>query len=286
MGTLIALLFFGNISLAKETPTYFEVYERIFLRNCRACHKAPEPSAGLDVTTYDTLMQKKVIVPFKPDESLLFKKVYQGEMPKGEDPLPDEDIEYLREWILAGAPDALPSINPVVKKLTPSVVPLTGNIQIKIEGENLDKVKLIKFEGLVCKDLKLINVTSITCVVPPSEKEGTLDLVIETEGQNFLFEKMLEFRVPLSPSYHSLFVNIFKPRCVVCHSGENSPKGLDLSNYESMMAHRRAVIPFDLKRSRVYKKTFEGEMPKNSNRLSNLEVDTIGKWILQGAIKD
>ena len=67
--------------------------------------------SGLDVRQRDTLLKGgkrgPAIKPGKPDESLLFQAAsHQGElkMPAGsKEPLPKEELEILRHWILAGA---------------------------------------------------------------------------------------------------------------------------------------------------------------------------------------
>ena len=81
----------------------------IFKQNCFECHGAAKES-GLDLRT-DATLQKggrtgKVVVPHKPEESLLYKAVmHEGDlqMPDGKEQLPASDRDVIKRWIEAGA---------------------------------------------------------------------------------------------------------------------------------------------------------------------------------------
>jgi hypothetical protein len=81
---------------------YDSLKSAIFSRKCVACH-APGGNGfwAFDVTSYRGVMVD--VTPGKPDESELFKQVFDGKMPKGS-PLPPEEVELIRQWILIGAP--------------------------------------------------------------------------------------------------------------------------------------------------------------------------------------
>ena len=54
-----------------------------------------------------------MIVPGKPDESYLVQQITpadgKAEMPKEKDPLSEDEIKKIREWIAAGAKDDTPA---------------------------------------------------------------------------------------------------------------------------------------------------------------------------------
>jgi mono/diheme cytochrome c family protein len=76
---------------------------------CVRCHGEKRQESGLDLRSRETILKGgesgSGLVPGKPDESLVFKRVRDGEMPpKGVDQLFPEEIVTLRQWIAAGAP--------------------------------------------------------------------------------------------------------------------------------------------------------------------------------------
>ncbi|MFM8314891.1 MAG: IPT/TIG domain-containing protein [Deltaproteobacteria bacterium] len=160
---------------------------------------------------------------------------------------------------------------------------LAGGYSIEITGNHFSAGMEVKIDNRVCEMVGAIEIDKIHCIVPPTAKPGKVSVKIDSQGQVVELENGFEYRPPLEPNYDSIYVNIFKPRCVGCHSGSQPPKQLDLSDYEAMMSHRRAIIPYDTHRSRVYKKVREGEMPRGGPPLSNLEIRTIAIWIQNGA---
>src|SRR5262245_45152146 len=81
---------------------------RAFLaRYCQRCHDGGGARGGFDfVLDRDRLVGRGLVVPGKPDASLLYERVSQGEMPPaGKSPRPAaQEVALLREWIAAGAP--------------------------------------------------------------------------------------------------------------------------------------------------------------------------------------
>ncbi len=81
----------------------------ILKANCFHCHgDEGKIKGGLDVRLRHLIAkggeQGAAIVPGKPEQSLLFTMVRDGEMPKGEGKkLPPEKVELLRQWIAGGA---------------------------------------------------------------------------------------------------------------------------------------------------------------------------------------
>ncbi len=98
-------------------------------RACRnsTCHGGPFPSSGYDLRTYEGIFGPGVwarslnaceVVPGNPDASLLLEKLgssprFGQRMPMNREPLSQEEIEQIRQWILEGAlNDATPTVTP------------------------------------------------------------------------------------------------------------------------------------------------------------------------------
>lgn len=114
-----------------SSVTFARIDEEILKPRCTfACHSGGEFAAGgldLEVEPRAALVEQNAtaavcvgggqrVVPFEPEASLLYLKVaakLESEpapcgdtMPPGSEPaLPEEQVELIREWIEAGAPD-------------------------------------------------------------------------------------------------------------------------------------------------------------------------------------
>jgi hypothetical protein len=91
---------------------YGSTLQPLFDQYCIECHAGPEAPNGLQLTSYEKLMQGaidgsgKVVVPGSADSSIIIRRL-KGlgvtRMPKGKPPLPDSLINRTAEWIEAGA---------------------------------------------------------------------------------------------------------------------------------------------------------------------------------------
>jgi len=102
------------LSTSHADVTYQETIRPLFQDSCLNCHNPDKQKAGLDLSTYDAAMDGsdngKVIEPGDPDKSLLIKVLTHEEepyMPKGGDKLPDTQIDLIRQWIQANAPEKI-----------------------------------------------------------------------------------------------------------------------------------------------------------------------------------
>lgn len=93
-------------------PTYAWISANVFSKRCAGCHSAEDPKGGVEVTTYDTLMNSLgldmvPIIPSKPEASGVCVTLRTEKMPKAENPplpkLSRETIEAICEWIGQGA---------------------------------------------------------------------------------------------------------------------------------------------------------------------------------------
>jgi hypothetical protein len=90
----------------------------ILLRRCTVCHGLRRHEAGLDLRTRSAMLRGgksgPAIVPGRPDESLLLKKIRAGEMPPRKrlvevsvQPITPAETEVLARWIAAGDPEVV-----------------------------------------------------------------------------------------------------------------------------------------------------------------------------------
>jgi mono/diheme cytochrome c family protein len=112
-----AIVASGSLVIAAPAPkpgavgplTFEKDIRPILKANCFHCHgEEGKMKGGLDVRLRHLIAkggeQGAAIVPGKPEKSLLFTMVRDGEMPKGEGKkLPPEKVELLRQWIAGGA---------------------------------------------------------------------------------------------------------------------------------------------------------------------------------------
>ncbi len=87
----------------------------ILARRCLACHHGAEKKGGLDLSSAKSALaggdSGTVLIPGKPNESLLWERVSKREMPPKK-PLPDEEQQVLERWIAGGAKWGTDPIDP------------------------------------------------------------------------------------------------------------------------------------------------------------------------------
>jgi WD40 repeat protein/mono/diheme cytochrome c family protein len=109
--------------------------------NCQGCHQPAKAEGKLVLTTHAGLLKagetgEVAVVPGNPDGGALIKQITprdgKAEMPKGKPPLSADEIERIRRWIAAGAPDDTPPAlgdrfsldNPPVYRAAPLITAL------------------------------------------------------------------------------------------------------------------------------------------------------------------
>ncbi len=90
-------------------PSYSADIGPLFMDQCVSCHGEETAEAGLRLDSYAASMQGSeygpVIEAGSPENSLLLDMIAAGEMPQEADPLDEDDVELVRDWIAAGAED-------------------------------------------------------------------------------------------------------------------------------------------------------------------------------------
>lgn len=120
-----------------EVPSEHDVLPILQMR-CTVCHGKRTQEGGLDLRTQAGRLKGgksgPALVPGKPEESLLMKRILSGEMPPPKmyveyavRPLTSTEVETLRRWIAAGAPTA-PKEAPAADE---AVEPLVGDADRK-----------------------------------------------------------------------------------------------------------------------------------------------------------
>lgn len=87
--------------------TYEGTFKALFNGRCTFCHSGPQAEAGLDLSSYETILQGSsdgpVVVSGNPDASLLIQRQSGPGEHFGQ--VLDDELVALREWIAAGLPE-------------------------------------------------------------------------------------------------------------------------------------------------------------------------------------
>lgn len=106
---IAAVLLGGKFGHAAEPPLSFDRdVEPILQANCYRCHGEKTRKAELDLTSAAGMRRGgetgRLVDPGKPEESLLYKMVREGQMPPPEnEPLSAAEVGTIRRWIAEGA---------------------------------------------------------------------------------------------------------------------------------------------------------------------------------------
>lgn len=83
--------------------------KEIFRAHCLECHGGVKTNGGVKVLDRTQLVRKEKVMPGKPEDSYLFQLVTAIDdsvmPPAGQPRLSTDDVEAIRKWIVAGAPD-------------------------------------------------------------------------------------------------------------------------------------------------------------------------------------
>ncbi len=104
---LVLILGFQNVEAQQNIAQ--EAY-LIFENSCNDCHAEGGSYTEQLLLEYPAIIEDGSVIPEDPDNSELYKRLLGPtenglQMPFNSDPLPPEQIETIRQWILAGAPD-------------------------------------------------------------------------------------------------------------------------------------------------------------------------------------
>jgi mono/diheme cytochrome c family protein len=91
--------------------------------------------------------------------------------------------------------------------------------------------------------------------------------------------------IPL-PTYAWISANIFKAKCMECHSGPGSDGGVDLSEYELFANDPTILKKGNPEESVLYDEIKTNDMPRKRTPLNEKEKLAIYEWIKKGALKE
>lgn len=163
---LLAILLTAASQLSAEEVDFSAKIQPLLARKCYACHGPDQQKSGLRFDDRRTLLAeadsgKAAVVPTKPDESELLKRVLSSDederMPPEGKPLTETEVALLREWVSQGAkytahwafqPIQQPEL-PAVKNPTWLEQPIDAFVLAKIEAQGLKPVAPAKSADLI-----------------------------------------------------------------------------------------------------------------------------------------
>ncbi|MGK0218741.1 MAG: hypothetical protein ACI9HE_002236 [Planctomycetota bacterium] len=118
MGGLLLLSSAMGIARQEQDPAQEVSFARdvlpIMRAQCQACHQPAKAEGGIILMNHAQLLvsidEMPLVVPGKPEESLLLDLIIADgdtppEMPVDRPPLTEQQVELIKRWIAAGAPD-------------------------------------------------------------------------------------------------------------------------------------------------------------------------------------
>ena len=119
-------LIVGSQHVSAQSPLAQNAYA-IFEASCLICHGPDGAYRETLLMEHSELIDGGTVVPGNPNASELYKRLLGdtergAQMPFGQPPLPDQSIDTIQRWILAGAPDWAATTTPLRSFITPREV--------------------------------------------------------------------------------------------------------------------------------------------------------------------
>jgi len=88
----------------KDAPAMltFSAVKPIFDANCVSCHGGPNPTRGLNLSSYESIMRSGAVKAGNPGASSVVRAITSGVMPP-RNPLRQADIDLITKWVADGA---------------------------------------------------------------------------------------------------------------------------------------------------------------------------------------
>ena len=90
---LIPLLEYAQVNYEADIQPIFNT------NNCINCHSGISPSAGIDLTNYESVMASGTVIDGDYENSLLWQVIESGYMPFGAPDVSNEEVNLLSQWI-------------------------------------------------------------------------------------------------------------------------------------------------------------------------------------------
>ena len=113
--TVLVVVGSSSFAVAADTPAELAKKARAILeQKCHACHGDGGSADGKlnYILDRNRLVKRRIIVAGRAVDSVLFRQVKTGTMPKGDEPLSKAELDTLRKWIDGGAVDFNPPVKP------------------------------------------------------------------------------------------------------------------------------------------------------------------------------
>lgn len=88
-------------------------------------------------------------------------------------------------------------------------------------------------------------------------------------------------------SFKNDVLPILQSRCVKCHGGQKTEKGLNVTDFQHLMAGSEkgpVVVASDAAASKMIQMVQQGKMPKMSAKLLPDQIQILVDWVNQGAL--
>jgi len=124
---LLAFYFFGCVTSKsplqnanKEQLKLAVDAQQVLLKHCQQCHGKGDSQSDKMLLEYGALIKDKFVRPWNAERSKLYKVIAKGDMPReekdappglfprydiGGPAVPEEELDLIRQWINAGAPN-------------------------------------------------------------------------------------------------------------------------------------------------------------------------------------
>lgn len=93
--------------------------------------------------------------------------------------------------------------------------------------------------------------------------------------------------LPEVVSFQQHVLPIFVERCSECHGDDNPEEGLEVTSYRTLMLgsiYGSVIKPGDPDGSYLFDQIATGKMPKRGDSLTAAQIETVRRWIEQGAL--
>ena len=108
---MICIAIIPSLALAQSDANLAQKAKKVLQTHCYRCHgENGQAEGGVNyILDAKLLAARGKIIPGAPEKSSLLKRVLAGDMPADDGPLAVDQIQILRSWIAAGAPDFNPA---------------------------------------------------------------------------------------------------------------------------------------------------------------------------------
>jgi mono/diheme cytochrome c family protein len=243
--------------LTGEIPEYFwdSDIQLLFENKCSACHGADSVS-GLDLRTYNSVMDSGVIIPGDPDLSALIDKI---EIENHPGTLTPDEISMIRAWIWNDAPESEGAGIPSEDELIEAEIEQPQEVEQPQEAEQ-PQAEPSSEAG--------------------SEEEGAEAGSQGEAGPEAEPESETESQTQTAYTWVDNIQPILQATCMTCH-GSMALGGLDMTTYQSFM-DSGVVEPGNPDGSLIVTKMVEGG---HSAQLSDEDLEILRRWIAEGAVE-